>query len=161
MARRPTVRGVKRYYSYTVEEAARATGASKGTVRRWLKAGLPAITDQKPLLILGADLIDFLAARRKAAQKCRPLECYCLSCRQPRSPAFGAVEFHWLTPTSGNVLALCEECSTVMRRRVPAAKLDGWRAAMAVTIRQGGEHLGDSANPCLNDHLPKETKSHA
>jgi hypothetical protein len=33
-------RGIKLHRNYTVDEAARALGCSKGTVRRWLKIGL-------------------------------------------------------------------------------------------------------------------------
>jgi hypothetical protein len=159
--RRASARGVKMHRSYTVEEAARATGACKGTVRRWLKQGLPAITDQKPALILGGDLIDFLKARNKPRQACRLHECYCFSCRQPKLPAFGAVEIFPLTASSGNLRALCETCSTVMHKRVASAKLTQLGALVDVTIMQGGKHLADSTQPCLNGHLPEEAKSHA
>lgn len=54
---KPSGRAVKIHRSYTVEEAARATGYAKGNVRRWVSSGLlPALTDQRPHLILGADL---------------------------------------------------------------------------------------------------------
>lgn len=43
---------VKVHRSYTVDEAARLLGVTKGTIRRWIGAGLPAITDRKPFLIL-------------------------------------------------------------------------------------------------------------
>ncbi|TIL63836.1 helix-turn-helix domain-containing protein [Mesorhizobium sp.] len=159
--RRPSVRGVKMHRNYTVDETARATGACKGTVRRWLKHGLPAITDQKPALILGGDLIDFLKRRNPPRQVCRPHECYCFSCRQPKAPAFGAVEFLPLTASSGNLRALCESCSTVMHKRVASAKLDHLGTLVDVTIMQGSEHLADTLQPCLNDHLAKEPKPHA
>ena len=55
---------------YSVDEVARARGVTKGTVRRWTKSGLPAITDQKPLLILGEDLIEFLTMRKAPSQRC-------------------------------------------------------------------------------------------
>ena len=66
-----------------------------------------------------------------------------------------------LTPSSGNLRALCEQCTTVMHKRVPASKISALQALATVTIRQGIEDLGDSRNPCLNDHLPKEAKPHA
>lgn len=147
--------------NYTVDDAAHACGVCKGTVRRWLKNGLPAITDQKPMLILGGDLIDFLNGRRKPRQVCRLHQCYCFSCRQPKAPAFGTVEFLPLTQSSGNLRALCETCSTVMHKRVAKAKLDQLGVLVDVTIMQGSEHLADSPQPCLNDHVPKEPKTHA
>jgi len=161
MARRSSSRGVKLHWNYSVEEAARATGNCKGTVRRWLKDGLPAITDQKPLLILGGDLIDFLNAKRGRKQKCRLHECFCFSCREPRAPAFGEVELFMLSSSSGNLRALCEQCTTVMHKRISVSKITALEARANVTIRQGFEDIGDSRKPCLNDHLPKEAKSHA
>ena len=152
MARRPSARGVKLHLNYTVDEAARATGNCKGTVRRWLKTGLPAITDQKPALILGGDLIDYLNAKRGRKQKCRLHECFCFSCRRPRAPAFGEVELFMLAPTSGNLRALCEHCATVMHKRISVAKISALQTLATVTIRQGIEDLSDSRNPCLNDH---------
>ena len=51
-------------------------GAEIGTIRRWIKGGLSALTDQKPALILAEDLVQFLAARKAAHKKCGPAECY-------------------------------------------------------------------------------------
>ncbi|MCO5161270.1 MAG: helix-turn-helix domain-containing protein [Mesorhizobium sp.] len=130
-------RKVRIHRSYTIDEAARTLGTAKGTVRRWIDNGLPAIRDRKPILILGDDLIDFLVARRKPSQKCRLHECFCFTCRQPRAPAFGEVEFHPLTPTSGNLRALCEECTTVMHKRVAVAQLGALGALVTVTIKDG------------------------
>jgi excisionase family DNA binding protein len=68
-ARNPNRRSIKIHRNYTVEEAARATGCAKGTIRRWIKSGaLPAITDRKPNLVLGGDLFDYLKARDVRAE---------------------------------------------------------------------------------------------
>jgi excisionase family DNA binding protein len=89
-ARNPNRRSIKIHRNYTVEEAARATGSAKGTIRRWIKSGaLPEITDRKPNLILGGDLFDYLTARATPGPKLRLNECYSLKCRAPREPAAG------------------------------------------------------------------------
>ena len=121
--RSPSWRRIRLHRNYTVDEAARALGVAKGTVRRWLKVGLPSIADRRPLLILGVDLVGFLRARRAKKATCRLDECYCFSCRAPRRPAFNAVEFIPLTSKGGNLRALCEECSTVMHKRVSTTPL--------------------------------------
>lgn len=159
--RRASRRGVKLHRNYTVNEAARIVGVAKGTVRRWLKTGLPAISDQRPALILGGDLADFLKGQIKPRQTCRLHECFCFSCRKPRAPAFRAVEFHPLSASSGNLRALCDTCSTVMHKRVATAKIGQLKALVEVTIRQDARHLSDSRNPCLNDHSAKEPEHHA
>jgi hypothetical protein len=118
LPRRPDWRGIKSHRSYTVEEAARGIGVAKGTVRRWIKQGLPSITDKKPALVLGADLIEFHRLQKKPKQSCLPHECYCVKCRKPRSPAGGMAEYVPLTATSGNLRAICPDCLKLMYRRV-------------------------------------------
>jgi excisionase family DNA binding protein len=162
MARRhPNWRGVNRHRSYTVDEAARARGVAKGTVRRWLKSGLPAISDRKPLLILGDDLAQFLEGRQAAKQTCKLNECFCFSCRAPRVPAAGMADFIPLSSTSGNLRALCSACTGVMHKRVSLAKLPELCAILDVTIMQARERIREMTNPSTNDHLPREPKTHA
>lgn len=161
MARRPTSRRVKRHRNYTVDDVARITGVCKGSVRRWLKAGLPALSDRRPILILAEDLVAFLDGRRRDPIRCKPHECYCFSCRRPRAAAFNAVEVVPLSPTSGNLRALCETCLTLMHKRISLAKLEALRAILDVTIMQAGEHISEMKKPCLNGHLTKEAAPHA
>jgi hypothetical protein len=123
-SRKPNRRGIKIHRSYTVDEAARTLGHSKGTVRRWIKAGLPALTEKRPILIMGADLLDHVTARSRAKQKCLPHECYCVKCRAPRPPAAGMAEIVSLKTTSCNLRALCPECGTLMHKRVGVAALE-------------------------------------
>jgi hypothetical protein len=85
---RPNPRLVKLHRSYTVEEIADLYSIHKNTVREWVKVGLPALDDRRPMLILGRELGAFLQARRtKNKRTCQPGEMYCLRCRIPRMPA--------------------------------------------------------------------------
>ena len=154
-------RGIKIHRSYTVDEISRALGVAKGTVRRWLKSGLPSLADQRPALILGSDLTEFLKNQAKPKQKCRIDECFCFSCRAPKRPAFGETEYIAMTPTTGNLRALCETCSTIMHKRISRANLETLREILDVTIMQADERISDSDKPCLNDHFKKEPKPHA
>jgi len=160
MAHRPNGRAVKKHRSYTADEAARATGAAKGTVRRWLANGLPALTDRRPTLILGADLIAFLARRRTDRQRCQLCECFCFSCRRPRGPAFGEVEFMPMTSTNGMIRALCETCATVMHKRVATARLAELRALATVTIREAPGRLDKGGGSCPNDDFNAIRRTH-
>ena len=67
--RHPNPRLVKIYRNYSVEEIARLFGLHKNTVRNWLKQGLPAIDDRRPILILGRELSRFLQERRQKAKQ--------------------------------------------------------------------------------------------
>lgn len=136
MGRRTGWRAVKSHESYTVEEAARNQGVDKRTVRRWRKSGLPALTEKKPCIILGGDLVDFLKARKQPKQTCKPEECYCFKCRAPRKAAFREAEYKPITPTNGQLIALCGECTTLMHKRVSLATLEALKGILHITIRQ-------------------------
>ena len=107
--RRPDWRRIKTLRSYTIDEAARALHVHRNAVRHWIRhCGLPAITDRRPHLIHGADLVAFLKARRAAnRRRCAPGEFFCLKCRQPRRSAGGMVDYQAITPTRGVLVGLC------------------------------------------------------
>ncbi len=151
MARRTGWRVVKIHQTFTVEEAARNQGVSKGTVRRWLKNGLPSLSERRPCLILGGDLVDFLKGRKKPKQTCRPEECYCFKCKTPRKAAFGEAEYKPITPTKGQLIALCETCTTVMRKHVSLATLEALKGILQITIRQEAKPIVKGEQACLND----------
>jgi hypothetical protein len=128
--------------------AARVTGSAKGTIRRWIKSGaLPAITDQRPNLILGGDLTDYLKARATSGPKLKLHECYCFKCRAPRAPALGMVDYVPLTPTTGNLRALCSTCATVMNKAIPLAALAALAGIVDVTMEQASKHIADTSKP--------------
>jgi len=158
---RPNRCAVKLHRSYTVDEAASVLGVAKGTVRRWLKDGLPAISDRKPILILGGDLSDFLKARARPKCRCGPAECYCVKCREPRPAAGGMADFIPLTPNGGNLRAICGTCGTLMHRRISHSQLKAFAAILDVSITEAPTHIGERPSPCLNDHLTKEANDHA
>jgi excisionase family DNA binding protein len=147
MARhRPDQRRVKIHRSYTVDRAARTLGTAKGTIRRWIKSGaLPAITDQKPHLILGGDLLDYLKARAPTGPKLKLHECYCFKCRAPREPALGMAEYMPLTSRTGNLRALCGTCTTVMHKAIPLAALVALAGIVDVRLQQASKRLKDIA----------------
>jgi hypothetical protein len=124
MARKGTWKRIRSHRNYTPDEAARALGVCVQSVRRWIKLGLlPAMTEQKPALILGVDLIAFLQSRNGKRARCALGECYCFGCRKPRRPAFGEAEIVATAQGKPNMRALCETCGALMHKRVSAARL--------------------------------------
>jgi excisionase family DNA binding protein len=133
--RRPNYRLAKIHRSYTVEEAANLFGAHRNTVRRWIKTGLPTLDQNRPILIRGQALSDFLKARReKNKQTCQPGEMYCLRCRVPRSPAGDMADYKPLTDTLGNLTGICPVCHTMIYRRVNPVRLEQVRGKLQVTM---------------------------
>ena len=94
MASKPKWQAISKYRSYSVDEAARALGVSKKTVRRWIKAGLPTIDNKRPMLVHGGALIHLGNGRRKARQKLLPGEFFCFGCRAPRTAMQGEIWVH-------------------------------------------------------------------
>ena len=156
--RRPNPRLIKLHRSYSVEEAARALGVHKNSVRGWIKSGLPTVDETRPTLIHGSALRSWLEKQRKAAKRpCSPGTLYCFKCRQPKSPALGMVEYKALTVTSGNLAALCFDCGTMMHRR---ARRDTIAAAMpnlAVQITEAQPSIIERTCPSLNCDKTKDT----
>lgn len=140
--RLPNPRLVKIHRSYSVEDIARLLGVHKNTVRQWIKAGLPTIDQQRPALIQGRDLVDFLTQRRKARKRpCKPGEIYCVRCRQPKAPAGDMADYLPSTSSSGNLVGICPSCDLMIYRRVSYLKLEQVRGKLAVRLPEAGKHI--------------------
>ena len=161
-ATRPNPRLAKIHRSYTVEEIAKLYGVHRNTVRAWIGRGLPTIDQRRPVLVLGSHLADYLQSRRTANKRpCRPDEIYCVRCREPRAPAGGAVRYHPLTPTQGNLVGLCGCCGAGLNRRVSQAKLPLVQGVLSVTFPQAREHIDESALLSLNSDFVQDGTDHA
>jgi excisionase family DNA binding protein len=160
--RRTGLRGIRIHRNYEVAEVANILSVSRQTVLRWIRQKqLPAITNRKPYLILGSDLVDFVKARSRPMHRCGPHECYCVKCRKPQRPAGDMAEIVPLSPSSGNLRALCPVCGTLMHRGVSTAKLAALRVILDVSIVEADEPIVDTSSPSLNDHLSQESETHA
>ena len=135
-------RRIRLHQAYSVEEAARALGKHKHTVRNWIEAGLPTVDGSRPVLMHGHELRAFLDGRRKAGKRpCPPGTIYCFKCREPRPPASDMVEFTPRNVTTGSLVALCEICGTVMHRNARFASLAAIMPRISVEIREAGTRL--------------------
>ncbi len=149
--RRPNHCLVKLHRSYTVEEVAGLFSVHKQTVRGWVKAGLPALDDRRPMLILGRELAAFLKVRRsKNKRTCQPGEMYCLRCREPKGAAGDMADYLPDTEKLGTLKAICPDCECMMNRRVSVAKLEQVRGKLDITFPQGLGQVSNSTQPNLN-----------
>jgi excisionase family DNA binding protein len=155
MNRRADWRRIRTHLNYTYEEAARALLVHRVTVRHWVKhCGLKVLAVRRPYLILGADLVAFLKARRAAQKrKCGPGEMYCLKCRSPRKPAAGLLEHRVYSPSRGSIIGICTDCGTLMHRIVSARRAASVAAEFNMQLEHRHESLSGSATPSPNCHL--------
>ncbi|SEL30624.1 helix-turn-helix domain-containing protein [Nitrosovibrio tenuis] len=144
----------KIHRNYTVEEVSSLYAVYKGTVRAWIKAGLPVLNDKRPMLILGSDLAAFHKARKtKNKQTCKPGEMYCVKCHAPKEPDGNMVDYETVTEKIGNLVAICPDCYSTMNRRVSLAKLDQVRGKMNITLPLPLQHIVESNRPSVNSDL--------
>jgi len=114
MAKRVSPRKIRIHNQYTYEQAADALEVSVQTVRMWRRSGLLVLDSQKPHLILGFALKDFLNERwGKPKRRLAPDQFLCMTCKAPRRAYGGMADYLPYTSMRGRLEALCEECQGV------------------------------------------------
>ena len=158
--RHPNPRLVKVHRNYSVDDIARLFDLHKNTVRSWLKQGLAAIDDRRPILVLGQELSRFLRERRqKTKQTCGPGRIYCIACRAPKVPAGNMAECTSIGPLAGNLCGICPDCDRLIYRRVNLAKIDTVRGELEITFTQPRVRIRESMAPSVN--CDSSDKAHA
>ena len=102
---------------YSIRETASLHNVEEQTVRNWLKEGLETVVGATRILIRGAALNAFHAARNERAR--RPMtetQFLCLRCRMPREPALGSVIGATHEAPSLRLEARCGICDGAMFR---------------------------------------------
>ncbi|MFN4183663.1 MAG: helix-turn-helix domain-containing protein [Hyphomonas sp.] len=152
MARRHDWRRVRKHRLYTTEEAARALGVCKESVRRWMDRGLPAVRDAKPFLIRGADLITFLRKRRAPKVRCGLGEAYCVGCRKASRTMPGSGSVQRDARGKPFLKGHCETCGALMRRPLKSSAIEATEAALSESLPQADGHLSTSGFPRPSVH---------
>lgn len=111
MAKRVSTRKIKIHNQYTYEQLADAVGVSVQTVRSWRPEGLEVLDSQKPHLILGFAIKEFLNKRsNKPERRLARDQFLCMTCNAPRRAYGGMADYLPYTSTRGRLEALCEAC---------------------------------------------------
>ena len=136
--------------SYAIPEIAELFALHPNAVRRWMKEGLRRIDGQKPHLVHGSNLIDFLAQRQKERKRrCKPGEMFCCRCRAPRLPRRGTVTIDTVNARHSMIRGICELCGTKMNRGVLTERVADAEAAFNLTVTsQRLEETTDVAVQC-------------
>ena len=138
MPKRPNPRAIRAARTYTVEEAAIALRVSTGTIRSWVKSGLPLMRSQRPFLILGDALRSFLEDRAKKGKvPLRPDQLYCFACKTARTPMGLMVDCTPQTTKTARLLGLCEVCGGTCNRMISRSKIDRFSQIFLVDMKEG------------------------
>lgn len=145
--KRFNTRIIKTKQTYSTEEIADLFNVHINTVYAWYKAGLPRIDDQKPCLVFGADLIEFLNAKNTAKKHpCAPNELFCCKCQQPRAPKDNLVCIK-ATPVRTNITGYCVTCGTKINKAISPQKIEFFKQTFIVrTVHK--ENLIECNNTC-------------
>ncbi|WP_427452254.1 helix-turn-helix domain-containing protein [Litorimonas sp. WD9-15] len=133
MARRYSAAGISKNLTYTILEIQEIRGTSPQTVRRWMKEeGLPAMTSQRPFLIHGADLIDFLNGKSNRGKNPHAIgELSCFKCGKRGRP-LGDMADLVREGSRRRLKALCGECERPVSLMIGAAKLAQYREVLDI-----------------------------
>ena len=124
MAKRADPRRLRSAQTYTVPELARALGVSTGTVRGWIRRGLPALTTQRPTLIVGSEAKDFLTERRQAKKRALLSDqVFCMYCKEPRQFLENMVQLEQVPGKPARITGFCATCEGSVSRVVGAAQI--------------------------------------
>lgn len=138
MAKRPNPRAIKAARTYTIEEAALALGVTIGTIRNWVKTGLPLMKSQRPYLILGDALRTFVMDRANRAKvPLKPDQLYCFTCKAGRIPMGLLVDCIPQSPKTARLLGLCEVCGGTCNRMISLTKIDQFGQIFEVGMKEG------------------------
>jgi len=111
MVRRVSARRVKIHSQYTYDNVADLLGVSVQTVRLWRRSGLHVLDSQKPHLILGFALKDFLNKRSKKPERRLAQDQFlCMTCNAPKRAYGGIGDYLPYMATRGRLEVLCETC---------------------------------------------------
>lgn len=138
MPKRPNPRRLRATRTYTIEEAATALGVSTGTVRSWVKAGLPLMKSRRPFLILGDALHSFLQDRAKSAKvSLQPDQLYCFTCKDARTPMGMLVDCIPQTSKTARLFGLCDVCGGTCNRMIGTSQIDRIGNIFEVAMKGG------------------------
>ena len=133
MAKRYSTAGISKNLTYSIQEIQDIRGTSPQTVRRWInEEDLPAMTAQRPFLIHGADLIEFLnvkSNRGKNPHKVGELSCY--KCGHRGRPLGDMADLE-INGSRRRLEALCGNCENPVSLIIGAAKLAQYREILDI-----------------------------
>jgi len=145
---------VKAHFSYLVAEAASLCGVHGNTIHRWIRSGLAICDDERPILILGADLQQFLLQMRAGRkQRCGPGQLFCFGCNAPRVPLGRLVSYRAKSAFNGSLSGRCAQCGTAMHQASSPRKLRETRLHFEVSFTSASPDIADTSEPVVNGDL--------
>ncbi|WP_415402879.1 helix-turn-helix domain-containing protein [Tateyamaria sp. SN3-11] len=139
MPRSARINAIKLLHCYTIREAVDVTNVSARTISTWIKEGLPVMKHQRPFLIRGDDLKDFIRNRRKSRKNKTALhQFYCLGCRDTRDAAGGFAEI-LVNGKRMTLKAICDACGNMVNKPIAKSCLPNLTGKLELLQQVEGE----------------------
>jgi integrase len=130
--RRPDLRKIRPTKSYTVAELAEETSRTEATIREWLAAGMPAMDDQQPAMVLGWAARSWIKAKwEKRRHESGPLRIYCFGCKEPQFLEPHSISVHPCKGGATKIKARCAVCGSAIYRAMTGDKAVAFQADAA------------------------------
>lgn len=147
MGKTYNIRLIKHRESYTLKQISETLNVHQRTVQEWKREGLKTISTEKPFLVMGYDLKEFLSKKLQSRKtKLEANQFYCTKCRKAVISKSNEVYFFSLNKTIGNqgfkgliVKGVCQECGTKLNKFSHEGKLKDLQNTF--TITNIGEYL--------------------
>ena len=140
---------IRNNHTYYVHEVAALFGIHKNAVLNWVKQGLKTIDRNRPIMIHGSDLAEFINARQQSRKRaCQSDEFYCCKCRHPKQAWERLVDLTQLKKGDWLVKAICAVCNTNIRRIFPEQTLPELHGLFIIQT-VNGKHITESFNPLV------------
>jgi len=155
--KRFNARRIRAKQTYSTQEIADLFNVHTNTVYAWHKKGLPKIDNQKPSLVFGKDLIDFLNAKNASKKHpCAPDELFCCKCQKPTKPKGNLVCIK-KTNARTNLTGLCKVCGTKTNRTIQPKEIDYFKKIFTVQAVHV-ENLKECSNTSAISDKKREAK---
>ena len=131
--------------NYTFEELAKVYGVHKNTITHWVKGGLRCLKSQKPFLVMGSDVREYLTSKRTQDRRvCQKDEFYCMKCKAPSQPDESYVVYVPVNSSRGRLTGLCAQCGTIMNKFTTHRRLSEYQSIFDLTVSGDPKHIMDS-----------------
>jgi hypothetical protein len=124
MGKNYNIRLIKHRESYSLKQISEMFNVHQRTVQEWKKEGLKTISSEKPFLVMGYDLKEFLKEKLKTRKtKLDANQFYCTRCRKAVTSKDNSVSVNKLSKTIGkygfNCIAVrghCQICGAKLNK---------------------------------------------
>jgi uncharacterized protein YjcR len=132
MSKNLNLRLIKQRESYLLKQISELLNVHMRTVQAWKQEGLPTINDEKPFLVMGYDLKEFLSKKIKNRKtKLQANQFYCTKCRKAARSTNNEVWIEVSEKTIGKqgfksfvIKGICEVCNSKLNRFSHEGKLE-------------------------------------